>query len=149
MAGDPDKHSVSRRQFLKVAAGGIAGAAVLTSGADGFTSLVAGGPTPQVLLKDLKKSAFAQHLGEDFKIRKGLLETVDFKLIEVSGIAYALTSTEESFSVVFRGPHDLPLKQDTYMVEHKAIGAYPLLIVPVYYDGDGLHYEAVFNRLQT
>ena len=51
--------------------------------------------------------------------------------------------------MVFRGPHDLPLKQDTYMVEHKAIGAYPLLIVPVYYDGDGLHYEAVFNRLQT
>ena len=81
MAGDPAKHSVSRRQFLKVAAGGIAGAAVLTSGAGGVTSLVAGGPTPQVLLKDLKKSAFAQHLGEDFKIRKGLLETVDFKLI--------------------------------------------------------------------
>ncbi len=148
MAGDPDKHSVSRRQFLKVAAGGVAGAALVTLGTGEVGALLSGNSTPRDLPEKLMRSSFTGHLGEVFKIRKGPLETVDVKLIEVSGIAYASTlSAEESFSVVFRGPHDLPLEQDTYMVEHKAIGASPLLIVPVYYDGDGLHYEAVFNRL--
>ena len=93
------------------------------------------------------RSSFAGHLGEDFKIRKGPFDSVDVTLVDVLDITTTPVHTpEESFSVVFRGPQDRPLEQDVYMVEHRAIGASPLLIVPIYYDGDGLHYEAVFNR---
>ena len=58
-----------------------------------------------------------------------------------------VASSQETFSIVFRGPTGQPLEQNTYMVEHSAIGTFPMLIVPTYGDGDGAHYEAVFNRM--
>ncbi len=150
MAEAPDKGGVSRRHFLKVAAGGIAGGALLTLGAGEVASLLTGSSTLPVLPVNLMRSSFAPHLAEDFKIHQGALQEVSVKLIEVSDIATTPAQTpEESFSVVFRGPHDRPLEQDTYRVEHRAMGAFPIFIVPIYPDGGGLNYEAVFNRLQV
>ncbi len=87
MAEVPDRRGVSRREFLKVAAGGVAGTALFTLGAGEVTSLLAAGSPPQVLIKDLKRSAFAQHLGEEFKIHIGPLESLEVSLARVSDIA--------------------------------------------------------------
>ena len=149
MAEFPDKRGVSRRKFLKVAAGGIAGAAILTSGAVELRSLLTGSSASQELLKNLTRPAFSQHLGEQFRIRKGALEEVSVKLVEVSEISTTpVTAAGESFSAVFEGDPNHPLGQDTYILEHPAMGTFPLLIVPIYYQADGLHYEAIFNRLR-
>ncbi len=110
---------VSRRRFLKIAATGVGGAALLAPGAGGAASVLAGQSKAQVGLDELNRSAFSQHLGEGFKIRSGPLEQVDVKLVEISDILSSPSpSGEESFSAVFRGPPNSPLEQNTYMIEH-------------------------------
>ena len=56
----------------------------------------------------------------------------------------------ESFSLLFRGSANPPLKQGTYRFTHPNLGAFLLFLVPVGQplpDGSA-HYEAVFNRQQ-
>ncbi len=137
---------VSRRGFLKIAAVGIGGAPLLATGP--ATSLLAGNSRPSYGIINPNRSDFTLRLGEVFKVRKSPLEEVGIELAEVAGISSSMPSyAEESFSAVFRGPQDRPLEQDTYAVEHATMGAFPLFIVPVYSDGEGLYYQAIFNRL--
>ena len=137
---------VSRRGFLKIAAVGVGGAALLASGS--ATSLLSGNSRLSYGIINPNKSDFANHLGEVFQVRKGPLDEVSLELTELVGLSSSSTeSGESSFSAVFHGPADRPLEQDTYVVEHAAMGAFPLFIVPVYPDGEGLYYQAIFNRL--
>ena len=58
------------------------------------------------------------------------------------------TDTRECFSIVFEGPRSLPLRQDTYTIEHSKLGTFQLLLVPGDPGkGSGLHYGAVINRV--
>jgi len=57
-------------------------------------------------------------------------------------------SSDDSFSVVFRGARDRPLHQATYSVDHTSLGTFPLFVVPIYPDADALNYEAIFNRME-
>lgn len=137
---------LSRRRFLKFAAVGVGGAALLASGS--ATSLLASNSRSSYGIINPNRSDFANHLGEVFNVRKSPLEEVGLELAEVTSISSSTTgSPEESFSAVFRGPQDRPLEQDTYVVEHASMGAFPLFIVPVYPDGEGLYYQAIFNRI--
>ena len=52
----------------------------------------------------------------------------------------------EEFSIIFRGPSDRFLGQGMQRMEHKRFGEFDLFMVPIRQDGDGLYYEAVFNR---
>ena len=53
----------------------------------------------------------------------------------------------DSFSLLFRGSGKAPLKQDVYDIQHRALGKFRLLLVPVVSkDGKALYYEVVFNR---
>src|SRR5688572_15644112 len=52
----------------------------------------------------------------------------------------------ESFSLLFDGPNDRPLGQQTYRFAHERLGAFDLFIVPVSAAGNARQYEAVFNR---
>ena len=58
------------------------------------------------------------------------------------------TSVQEHFSLVFRGPHDRVLSQGMCRMEHAAMGAFVLFIVPVGPDARGMRYQAVFNRFR-
>ena len=49
------------------------------------------------------------------------------------------------FALVFRGPAGDVLPQGTYHVEHDALGAFDLFLVPIGADADGVRYEAVFG----
>jgi hypothetical protein len=49
------------------------------------------------------------------------------------------------FSLLFRGPAEPLLPQRIYRIEHQALGALELFLVPVGREPDGLRYEAVFT----
>ena len=54
----------------------------------------------------------------------------------------------ERFSLMFRGPLNGELEQDTYSFNHKTMGTFPMFIVPQQSkDKNSRYYEAVFNRL--
>jgi hypothetical protein len=145
---EPRPTSFSRRNFLKFAAGGIAGA-TLVGAARSSVLPIPGWPTDnEVPLEDLEENTFARHLGEDFTFQRDSLETVDLELVEVSNfLSKPGWTTGDTFSAVFRGPKDRPLNQATYAVEHKSIGAFSLFIVPIYPDSNAANYEAIFNRI--
>ena len=57
---------------------------------------------------------------------------------------------KEGFSLLFRGPKETTLKQDTYLIEHEQLGMFSFLIVPVgTKDKRAPRYEAVINRLHS
>jgi hypothetical protein len=54
---------------------------------------------------------------------------------------------EHRFSLLFRGPGEAPLKQDTYTFEHQSLGPMVMFIVPVLArEKSHQYYEAIFNR---
>lgn len=49
------------------------------------------------------------------------------------------------FTVTFAGPLEPQLEQRMYAIEHAEVGKFPLFIVPVAREADGMRYEAVFG----
>ena len=136
-----------RREFLKYAAGGIAGATILALHFRGSLPEI-GRTTPIEVLSQLEKPSFIKHLNEIFYFSRNAFDVIELELIEVSDVKYnSHAVTGGSFSLLFKGPTSSPLEQGTYMVENKSTGLFPLFIVPVYPLGNGLYYEAIFNRL--
>jgi hypothetical protein len=88
---------------------------------------------------------FVELLNTVFNIHLDEGETVDTELVEVS--EPQLSPAQETFSVVFRGPNDVPLGQGIRRFQHGRIGDFDLFITPVRQDKQGFYYEAVFNRL--
>lgn len=50
-----------------------------------------------------------------------------------------------SFALLFRGPAQPQLEQMTYMLDIPGTATFPLFIVPVARDQDGVQYQAIFN----
>ena len=140
--------SSSRREFLKrgtfvaLAAGVPLGLAEKAFGL-GTAKSVAG-------LK-LNLESFEDQLGTNFSI-KHETSSVNMRLVRVTNFA-SQKQTEagkEGFSLLFRGPKETTLKQDTYVIEHEQLGMFSFLVVPVgTKDTRGPHYEAVINRLHS
>ena len=71
-------------------------------------------------------------------------------LVDVANLASgkANKTSKEAFSLLFRGPKDTTLQQDTYLIEHEKLGLFSFLIVPVgTKDKRAAHYEAIINRV--
>jgi hypothetical protein len=137
--------SSSRREFLKrgtlmALAAGVPLA--LTENAFGTTKLTAAG---------LNLSSFKSQLGSSFLINHQASK-VKFTLVDVTSFASKKQTAagKEGFSLVFRGPKEAALKQDTYLIEHEQLGMFSFLVVPVgTKDTRAPHYEAVINRLHS
>jgi ribosomal protein S18 acetylase RimI-like enzyme len=99
------------------------------------------------LLDDLSASVFAAQLDTEFRVAFEGVPPVTLELFEVT--EGASTSAQAHFSLVFRGPHDRVLSQGMCRMEHAALGAVVLFIVPIGPDSRGMRYQAVFNRLRT
>lgn len=135
----------SRREFLKrgtfvALAAGVPLA--LTEKAFGTTKSTAVG---------LNMEAFKSQLGTSFHINHQASK-VNFKLVDVTSFASRKQTAagKEGFSLLFRGPKETALKQDTYLIEHEQLGMFSFLVVPVgAKDARGPHYEAVINRLHS
>lgn len=137
--------SSSRREFLKRGTFVALAAGVpltLTGKASGMGTSSAVG---------LSMTAFKSQLGTNFFINHQASK-VKIKLVDVTNFASRKQTAagKEGFSLLFRGPQDATLKQDTYLIEHEQLGVFSFLVVPVgTKDTRAPHYEAVINRLHS
>ena len=75
---------------------------------------------------------------------------VKVKLVDVTNLASRKQTRagKEGFSLLFHGPKDTILKQDTYLFEHDELGVFSFLLVPTKVrNKPAQHYVAVINRL--
>ena len=137
--------SSSRREFLKrgtfvALAAGVPLA--LTENAFGITKSKAAG---------LNMDSFKSQLATNFLINHQAAK-VKFTLVDVTSFASKKQAAlgKEGFSLLFRGPKEMVLKQDTYVIEHEELGMFSFLVVPVgTKNARAPHYEAVINRLHS
>lgn len=140
--------SISRRIFIKMAS-----VTAITAGTVGKSALVAfaqdtmlpGSGDP---LAYYTQATFTQYINSIFRVHG--FRTVEVMLEKVEDTLPATVSRSggrESFVLHFRGG-DLQLSQDTYTVEHPALGTFKLFLVPNGADANGAQsYVATFNRL--
>jgi len=97
------------------------------------------------MLGTLPKASFAENLNTRFRAVLQDSVVVEMELIEV--IDAKSTSGQEQFSLLFRAPHEAPVAQGMYRLEHDRLHTGELFLVPVSRDKEGVCYQAVFNRL--
>jgi hypothetical protein len=94
----------------------------------------------------LEHHEFAAALNTRFKFITDGEKAEEFELVEISEL---LESARQSrFSIMFRGPGDLVMRQGLRRFESERLGQLDLFIVPISKDEKGVYYEAVFNRLK-
>ena len=96
-------------------------------------------------------ASFKSQLGTSFLINHdtGKVKTT---LVDIASFASRKQTAagKEGFTLLFRGPRDTTLKQDTYLIEHEELGLFSLLIVPVRTkETSAPDYAAVINRLHS
>ena len=97
-------------------------------------------------MADLQHETFSRHLNSTFRISWGDSDGIEAQLNEVSELQ--LSSRQERFAIVFRGPREPLLPQGSYRFAHDEMGEFPLFIVPLRQDETATFYEAVFNRIR-
>jgi hypothetical protein len=140
--------SISRRVFIKMAsiaaiAAGTVGKSALLAFAQGTMQASATDP-----LAYYTQATFTQYINSIFRLHG--FRTVDVTLEKVEDALPATVSRtdgRESFLLHFRGG-GVQLPQDTYIVEHPALGTFSLFLVPSGADDNGAQsYVATINRL--
>jgi hypothetical protein len=100
-----------------------------------------------MMLEKFEVGTFAPHLGETFRIQANDSAWAEMTLIEATALGEGAPAAgrRAPFSIVFRGPRDPVLPQQIYRMEHAALGAFDLFLVPIGPDREGMRYEAVFG----
>jgi uncharacterized protein DUF6916 len=88
---------------------------------------------------------FADHQNSKFLMHYGDSQTAELVLIRVKDVGSS--ERQKQFSLQFLGPLDAPIVQGIYKVDHDALGALDLFLVPIARDDKGVQYEAIFNRV--
>lgn len=98
-------------------------------------------------LSTYTKATFVSYINSVFVFRApGVRNDIEVTLMQVSDMKAALGG--ECFSLLFRGGGGPVLQQNTYTVEHPALGTFKLFLVPVGTDDNGAQgYLATINRL--
>jgi hypothetical protein len=135
---------ISRRIFIKTAS--VAAIAAVTVGKSTLAVLAQGGASDP--LSYYTQATFTQYINSIFRLHGS--RTVEVMLEKVQDTLSAKESRaggRESFVLHFRGG-DVQLRQDTYTVEHPALGTFALFLVPSGADERGTQsYVATINRL--
>ncbi len=97
------------------------------------------------MLEKLTRASFEPHLNTTFRVVHDGPEPFELALIEVADRTPAGFPGEQ-FSLLFKGPSDLMLLQQTCTLEHPEMGPVTLFLVPVDQKKDGYRYEAFFNN---
>jgi hypothetical protein len=98
-------------------------------------------------LQDLSVEHFEPRRGDTFRMRTGG-GTVDLVLVEVTRLTPATEAPggrRGAFSLVFRSPLPSHVPQGIYALEHAALGALELFLVPIGPHDGGMRYEAIFS----
>ena len=144
--------SISRRVFIKV--GTLAAIAAGISLRPGLSVMgqdvvdQIGAPVANDPLSNYTQATFAQYVNSVFRLRGRTVVDVNLMKVEDTLPAkVARVGGRESFLLHFRGG-GVRLPQDTYTVEHAALGTFLLFLVPSGADENGAQgYIAVINRL--
>jgi hypothetical protein len=99
------------------------------------------------MLEQLTMDSLAAQLNTKFRINVEPEKTDELELVEVQAHGDVPGQTER-FSALFRGDANRLLPQSTYRMEHEGFGSVEIFIVPIRRDGEGIYYEAVFNRVK-
>ncbi len=97
------------------------------------------------MLDNLHKEEFAECLDQSFRVAASDSAAFDLTLTEV--VEQLHTASQETFSVMFRGPLDHFMPQGIRRLSQEKLGELALFLVPVGRDERGYEYEAVFNHL--
>jgi hypothetical protein len=156
--------SLSRRKFMKVGVLAVACATLPLKSALGQNgdegSLINKPPSSAKLTREqlnfYTQSSFAPYLNTQFRVYLDQSTTHGLKLVEVNDYLATLPGLEsggdphkiECFSLLFTIPPGRAFEQDTYLVEHEALGNFYMFMVPVSEQGKGAldYYEAVVYR---
>ena len=87
---------------------------------------------------------FTPLVGEGFLIAPDAASSFGVTLADVSVNGQA-GGARTQFSLLFRGGPTPPLAQRIYRLEHSALGAIDIFLVPLGPDAEGQRYEAVFT----
>lgn len=88
---------------------------------------------------------FEPLVGSQFLLRLDDEGTLPAQLIEARAVRQGSSDVRPPFSLTFEGPAEPMLPQRTYRVEHPALDAMDIFLVPVARTTTGLHYQAVFG----
>lgn len=99
----------------------------------------------QTSLDHLNAKSFAEQLHSGFNTQLGEA-TIVLKLSAVE--ERNISPRVECFSLLFQGPANPRLPQKMYDLQHEKLGEFSLFLTAVAGDGNGISYEAVFNRLR-
>ena len=94
------------------------------------------------------RETFAACIGSRFRITLDSGETLELHLGEAQSLGRAKAPRagfREPFSLVFRPAGGVYVPQKMYRLEHPALGAMDLLLVPIMPDAQGMRVEAVFG----
>ena len=106
------------------------------------------------MIETFTPETFAGRVGETFRLHRDGAPPIEAALAELSVLGDSATGSQvegrtdgraQAFSLVFRAPGRQAVPQQIFHVEHDAIGAFDLFLVPIGIDGDGVRYEAVFT----
>jgi len=99
-------------------------------------------------MSDFQTAAdFEKHVNTNFRIELESPQPVELKLIAVMPRVSGPTEQAgmERFSVVFSGPADVFLPQQTYRMAHPEMGEFEVFLAAIAREADGFRYEAVYN----
>ena len=139
--------SNSRREFLKRGTWMALAAGIPLSVGEHALGL---GATPSSAGSGwMDRAAFEKQLHTQFLLNHEAAK-VPVTLVNVTNLASRKHNQagKEAFSLIFRGPKETTLRQNTYLIEHEKLGMFSFLIVPVRTRNNrAAHYEAIINRL--
>jgi len=90
-------------------------------------------------------AAFSKQVNTIYRMEHPEWGTIPLELLSVSDLRE--TPRQRMYSLIFRGPLEMPFPQGSFPLEHDAMGRAILFLVPVAREADGFRYEAVFNQL--
>lgn len=141
--------ATSRRDFLKKGSLVALVAGVPLSLAEKIVAKANETDTPSK--NGLSQAQFRRQLNTSFLIKSGHRK-ISVKLVAVNDLRRkeSLNSGRECFGLRFRGDHSNSLKQNTYVIEHKNLGEFSFLLVPIgVNDKSAPYYEAIINHLRS
>ena len=136
---------MTRRQFFGL--GAAAGAAALVAPRRLPARPVSAHAPAASMSNVLTRSDFTPHRDTAFALSTADTP-IDLTLQAVNDLPAddAPAAHEHQFALVFRGPAEPVLRQQTVELQHPTLGAVALFLVPVKQTETDTHYEAVFNR---
>ena len=140
---------IPRRGFIKVGAlAAIAAGISLEPGLLAWAQEPLAQLPPSDPLSNYTQATFKQYVNSIFTLRgRTRVEVTLMKVEDTLPAKASRSGGRESFTLNFRGG-GAELPQDTYVIEHPALGSFSLFLVPTGSDENGAQgYVAVINRL--